>query len=418
MYREYRTEELVPGMMVTKVIDQNGPVKIKKVGMVRTPEMVKGLTEMGVERVEVDLEQSIGVDLEKKTSSDANYSKQEKISATNKLIDIQDKVSLADRTLSEQFHRSLFTSATEDMPSRWQLYGKPYFFTAICICLGFSLGFFTMHRGSLAVDKLTIMFDSNSNVPAEVVSAEQFESKQMGNSDSLKNPIKQNSKLQNQAQPNEEPILSRQDVVMRMQAENNGTPQQNESQQTMKGDTSPLDSVTTENTSSISTDNPAGSGDEKLLQLTQGQLVVGYQAPELQTLTPNNVSSSETEQDASTNALINAELLRRVQNAADIVDTQLVNEPSADELVKITDLNAPPRIDELPIETLTRMPKLSFTEHMYASNQQDRWVRVNGKRLMEGDYITNRLQVIEILPESLILSFENSEFTMNALSDW
>jgi len=55
---------------------------------------------------------------------------------------------------------------------------------------------------------------------------------------------------------------------------------------------------------------------------------------------------------------------------------------------------------------------------MYASNPQDRWVRVNGRRLSEGDLITEDLSIVEIAPENIVLTFKGSRFTMNALSDW
>ena len=48
-------KELQPGMMITRVVEQNGPVKIRKVGLVRSEDMITGLAEMGVLTVEIIL---------------------------------------------------------------------------------------------------------------------------------------------------------------------------------------------------------------------------------------------------------------------------------------------------------------------------------------------------------------------------
>ena len=52
MLKVFNVSELQPGMLVSRVVSQHGPVKIRKIGMIRSPEMVKGLTNMGVTEVE------------------------------------------------------------------------------------------------------------------------------------------------------------------------------------------------------------------------------------------------------------------------------------------------------------------------------------------------------------------------------
>ena len=46
--------ELKPGMVIIRITEQNGPVKIRKSGLVSSDAMVQGLAEMGVQEVEVD----------------------------------------------------------------------------------------------------------------------------------------------------------------------------------------------------------------------------------------------------------------------------------------------------------------------------------------------------------------------------
>jgi general secretion pathway protein B len=66
----------------------------------------------------------------------------------------------------------------------------------------------------------------------------------------------------------------------------------------------------------------------------------------------------------------------------------------------------------------TQLPSMAFSAHLYSSNREGRWVRVNGRRLIEGDYIAEDLQLVNIEPQTVILMFKGEVFTMNALADW
>ena len=76
------------------------------------------------------------------------------------------------------------------------------------------------------------------------------------------------------------------------------------------------------------------------------------------------------------------------------------------------------RVDELPVRMLTRLPTMKFSAHMYASNPSDRWVRVNGNQLGEGDWIADKVQIVAIEGQRVVLEFENERFIMAALTDW
>ena len=45
-------QDLLPGMVIIRVVKQNGPIKIKKSGLVTSLDMVQGLIEMGIQQVE------------------------------------------------------------------------------------------------------------------------------------------------------------------------------------------------------------------------------------------------------------------------------------------------------------------------------------------------------------------------------
>jgi general secretion pathway protein B len=70
------------------------------------------------------------------------------------------------------------------------------------------------------------------------------------------------------------------------------------------------------------------------------------------------------------------------------------------------------------VAVLTDLPAMTFSAHMYASLPENRWVRVNGLRMVEGDYIDDQLQIVNIEPQRVILSFRENVFSMNALTDW
>jgi general secretion pathway protein B len=96
------------------------------------------------------------------------------------------------------------------------------------------------------------------------------------------------------------------------------------------------------------------------------------------------------------------------------------NPPSADNDVKVTvtsndDL---PRIGQLPAHLLTRMPNMIFAQHLYASVASERWVRVNNRRMQEGDVIEGRVTIIAIEPQQVVLEIDGTRFTMAALTDW
>ena len=58
MFKPLDIQALQPGMVIVRVIAQNGPVKIKKSGLVTSKDMVQGLIEMGILQVEIDTDQT------------------------------------------------------------------------------------------------------------------------------------------------------------------------------------------------------------------------------------------------------------------------------------------------------------------------------------------------------------------------
>lgn len=65
-----------------------------------------------------------------------------------------------------------------------------------------------------------------------------------------------------------------------------------------------------------------------------------------------------------------------------------------------------------------QLPSLHFEAHVYASDAKQRWIKVNGKDLQQGQWVTADVQVKEILPQYVVLQFHHTQFSIEALTDW
>jgi general secretion pathway protein B len=126
-------DALKPGMVIVKITEQNGPIKIRKSGLVTSMEMVTGLGEMGVQQVEIDPAQTVEIDKPKiKKSQTQKLLESERVGAHG-----------ADTAVSDQFNRSLFLPSVQALPSRWQFYAKPIAQGVLVVLFGFVLGWGT-----------------------------------------------------------------------------------------------------------------------------------------------------------------------------------------------------------------------------------------------------------------------------------
>ena len=418
MLKQLAVSELTPGMMVTRVIEQSGPVKIRKVGFIRSPDMIKGLKEMGVSLVEVNLDESLNVELEDDTLdvTEVLSNKNEAVitkTATQRLVASNKQIADVDRQLSQQFHRSLFLPAVDQMPSKWALYGKPYALLLAYVALGLLIGGVSTYTiKSLTKSSQVIVAEPQREV-ASVVLSSSVETNGM--------QVDANKAL-NEA------------VANFTEAEDNKSDEITVSKSS--GDLNnvnvlPLQGPSIENKDNSATDTESDN-EQSLVNgvlLEKGQQLLGYQSTDdaisendsnssrqNSSIPSNNTNLADSSQSQDDDAIVNSELFRRIQRVAEDVDSQ-PSEP-VPELLKVTDLNDLPRIDQLPPALLTQMPAMSFSAHMYASNPQDRWVRVNSSRLGEGDIIANNVLLKRIESEKVVLEYKGTEFTMNALSDW
>lgn len=427
MLKQLAVSDLTPGMMVTRVIEQSGPVKIRKVGFIRSPDMIKGLTEMGVILVEVNLDESLNVELEDEAlvAAETLGDKNEAVStktATQRLVASNKQIADVDRQLSQQFHRSLFLPAVDQMPSKWTLYGKPYALLFVYVAIGLFIGgVFTYTIKTLTNQSQTIV-TKPQNEGAFVASNTSAKSGKQVNTDDASS---------------EDTTIATEDKVIGPKVDVTGDTSDLTADKANAENLSSLDPVPAQGQQTLNgssnVQNSNSVNEQQLVNgvlLEKGQQLLGYQGTDdtnsevdnnneaIANNSPqnNNSNVADNSQNLEEDAIINSELFRRIQRVAKDVDSQ-PTEP-VPELLSVTDLNDLPRIDQISPALLTQMPAMSFSAHMYASNPQDRWVRVNSARLGEGDTIANKVLLKRIESEKVVLEYKGTEFTMDALSDW
>jgi general secretion pathway protein B len=110
---------------------------------------------------------------------------------------------------------------------------------------------------------------------------------------------------------------------------------------------------------------------------------------------------------------VSAELRERFASAL----AQSEQQPRANNT--ITAHSAPAQdISMLDLTLQQQLPRLKFEAHVYATQPAQRWVKVNGKSLQEGQWVTADVRLREITPHYVLLEFGQTLFSMRALSEW
>lgn len=77
-----------------------------------------------------------------------------------------------------------------------------------------------------------------------------------------------------------------------------------------------------------------------------------------------------------------------------------------------------PKINELNAQQQMSIPTLIYETHLYSSDDNQRWVKINGKTLQQQQWINGDIQVLEIQRSLLILQMGHIRFSVPALTDW
>jgi general secretion pathway protein B len=360
--------------------------------------MIKGLKEMGVLKLEVDLEQSVGLESDAESEQDFGTTqtvhKDKELTPTQLLMNSDKAVASADRDLSQQFHRSMFMPSPDTLPSKWHLYGRTASMFVGLIVLGGLLGFSLAKTPSWLAGLSTPIVDSRQVTAS---TDEKNESDQA--SDELENGLV--GEIDNEVDSEVTGAAdSEVDRGVVSKVTNEDTPKENDS-------LANTDSVNTANQNNNTTSNEPAP------------IVLGYQPENAQALVqPNQAVEPESNNtEVAAAPAISPELLAKFNAAIAELDSDKP-QTQAQSPAQNNEYDDVPRVDQLPVAVLTDLPAMSFSAHMYASLPENRWVRVNGLRMVEGDYIDDQLQIVNIEPQRVILSFRENVFSMNALTDW
>lgn len=395
--KKINIQNLQPGMVIVRVTEQNGPIKIKKSGLVTSQDMVQGLIEMGIQQVEIDPAQTVELEVTPPTF---------KKSTTQKLVTSSANIdsnagfnssasfdNRADDNISNQFHRSLFLPTVQDLPTAWQFYLKRYSFVALVAVFGLLVGWSGASYQSIfnyfSAQPASVVTPSNSKQNSELTadsSAEQVEQKQPEQSGQS------------------EPVDESQPQITQSDSDKQVAELTKQVQQL----THAIQKADELNRSTQQTQRPA------LNQTWQSNQTAQFN----QSGQTNQAIQGPSSQPSQAQDRISPELLDKFNKALSQVSQQAdTAEPSpAEDIIEAKDDVA--RVDQLPAWVLTELPAMSFSAHMYASDVQERWVRVNGVRLIEGDLIENKVRILAIEPQRVILNYAGQEFSMAALTDW
>lgn len=404
-------ENLMPGMVIVQITKQNGPVKIRKSGLVTSDAMVQGLSEMGVQEVEIDPEQTVEIApvVHHRTQTQAL------------LRGEHDTTAKFDKSLNEQFNRSLFLPTVEGLPSAWKLYTKQAALFAVVILGGACIGF-----TAATVERWWPMFTAQS--VASVTTPERPDSQVGTVGDSSESTLDSDgtpgtsNNSNKPASPNAQ--QSGQDIGSSTVASTNSGNVAAAQQGTQANDSKqPVENLSAvSGTNSSATDTQASYNND--VSQRSGADSNNDSARNSSTNSRQTASSDEyegkvlNEEASQSDVSVSPELMARFNAAVAALDSKAEDGAPAEEQTRVTVKDELPRVDQLPVRLLTRLPTMNFSAHMYASRPADRWVRVNGRQIGEGDWIADRVQIVNIEAQRVVLSFEDELFTMAALTDW
>jgi type II secretory pathway predicted ATPase ExeA len=155
---------------------------------------------------------------------------------------------------------------------------------------------------------------------------------------------------------------------------------------------------------------------EEIQEEVQKPRILGYQ--------PENLLSSlgNSSLDASNIEIIaepgvSEDLLARFKDAVNETKSDNTDLANVDEQNINEEASSYKAIHQMSVGIQDSIPTLQFEMHIYATEGQG-WVRVNGEDRREGDQIANGVVLTKILPQKVLLTYQQKQFTMPALSSW
>ena len=76
------------------------------------------------------------------------------------------------------------------------------------------------------------------------------------------------------------------------------------------------------------------------------------------------------------------------------------------------------RLSALPISVQNKIPSMTFSSHIYASDQSLRMVTINNQLYREGDTIAGGIKLKAISEDGIVLRYQHYIIEMSILHDW
>ncbi|TEW53904.1 hypothetical protein E2R68_10470 [Psychromonas sp. RZ22] len=128
------------------------------------------------------------------------------------------------------------------------------------------------------------------------------------------------------------------------------------------------------------------------------------------------VNEAVTEQVASndhTLADVPSELQERFARAVELEQQSNVSDIKRNRKANLPETD----ISLMPVQFQFQVPVMRYDSHMYSTNKDDRWIRINGIDLHVGDHIGD-VELIDILPKKSVFRLGEQSFTLDSLEDW
>lgn len=74
-------------------------------------------------------------------------------------------------------------------------------------------------------------------------------------------------------------------------------------------------------------------------------------------------------------------------------------------------------ISQMPAQFQYQVPVMSYDSHVYSTNANDRWIRINGMDMRVGDHV-GVVELVEIMPQQSVFRLGQQRFTLESLKDW
>jgi hypothetical protein len=188
--------------------------------------------------------------------------------------------------------------------------------------------------------------------------------------------------------------------IANLEAQNKKLPVEIKAEQPIKVDTQP--------------DNPRLVIKEKLASAKKLEKINDTE----QTVLTKNKADEATNINFQVNSIdgVSNEFLSRFQSAIDETSSEKNNQELLD-AQRVTNTDSVRSLTDMPDWVQKAVPSLEFDMHIYSSDGEG-WVRINGRDRYEGDKIAGNLFLNKILPQKVILTYQDKQFSLPALSNW